>query len=74
MNKRQYISQHYAKLQGHTMVGLIVDDSPEVWQMYGEPMVGMKFKNMKTGHVLIVFPMSDEEGNDIGHLDIVEME
>ena len=72
MNEK--IKQYYAKLQGFTMVGLVEDGSPETWAVYGKPMIGLRFRNLDTGKVLIAFPMSDAEGNDEGFLEIVDVE
>lgn len=68
------LKEHYAQLQGYTMVGLVEDGSPDVWGLYGAPLVGLKFKKLSTGEVLIVFPMSDAEGNAAGFLDIGKYE
>ncbi len=70
----EILMKHYAQLLGYTMVGFVEDGSPEVWEMYGHPLVGLKFKKLSTGEILLVFPMSDAEGNAAGYLDIVEYE
>lgn len=64
---------HYSKLQGYTMIGCVEDGSPETFSVYGKALVGLKFKNFATGEALIVFPMSDAEGNDAGFLEINEI-
>lgn len=68
------LKKYYVQLQGFTMVGMVEDGSPETWAVYGKPLLGLKFKNLRTQEVLLVFPMSDPEGNDAGFLDILSYE
>jgi hypothetical protein len=68
----EYLQKHYSKLLGYTMVGLVMDDSSDTWAVYGKPLIGLKFKKGKD--IIMVFPMSDPEGNDEGFLEIIETE
>lgn len=64
--------EYYSKLIGYTMVGCVEDGSPETFSIFGKALVGLRFRNVDTGKVLVVFPMSDAEGNDAGFLEIIE--
>lgn len=72
--ENQKLMEYYSKLQGFTMVGCVEDGSPETFSIYGRALVGLRFRNMDTKQVLVVFPMSDAEGNDAGFLEILDAE
>jgi len=61
--KRDYYAEHYARLLGKTISGIVKDDSDESFGV----IYGLRLDSGEIAWVL-----TDPEGNGPGHIDIME--
>jgi hypothetical protein len=70
---KEALAKHYNQLVGFTVVDVfILEEEQEISELEFYPRVGIIFQKGK--NQLLVEVLSDEEGNGLGYLDIMEME
>ena len=64
-----YMRKHLQQLLGKTVTALVVDDTPDTLDDFGEPLWGLKFTDGT-----VTWIMRDPEGNGPGFMDIMPPE